>query len=74
MKDNYIYPDRMYKTLFGTSAKGSRLIGYCWYHKKYITIKQQRQQHCLAKHCDAMERFKWHAFWKNREKRKNNGG
>lgn len=70
MSDFYIFPERLYRTLFRTSAKGHKLIGYCWHHKKFLTIKQLRQQQCLRKHCDALERFDWHPFWRERRKRK----
>ena len=70
MGDFYIWPERMYKTLQWTKARGKKLVGYCWYHKKFMTIKQLKQHKCLKKHCDALERFEWHEFWNYRRERK----
>lgn len=70
MGDFYIWPERMYRTLFRTSSKGKKLIGYCWYHRKFVTIRQLKQQKCIGKHCKALERFEWHEFWEKRKDRK----
>lgn len=59
----------MLRTLFGTEALESKCVGYCWYHKKWVTVQQLKQKECLRKQCNRFEK-KEHPYWEEREKKK----
>ena len=62
--------------LYHTEISERRVVGYCHYHKCYVTVTQLKQKECLKKQCDALER-KEHEYWRQRElkkMRKKNGG
>ena len=66
--------DQMYPSLQGTYARGRKLVGYCHYHRKYVTINQLKYHQCLRKQCKSLHRFEWHGFWIDRKRRRNKNG
>lgn len=42
--------------------------GFCFYHKKLLTVKQLKAKRCLQKECGALYRYQTHPFWAQREK------
>lgn len=52
-----IYADDWYKTLQKTWAYGRNLVGYCHYHKKFVTRKQADLHGCFRKKCRRFERI-----------------
>ena len=55
--------------LYHTEISERRVVGYCHYHRCYVTVTQLRQKECLKKQCNALER-KEHEFWRQRELKK----
>lgn len=58
--------DEIVLTLNSTETYFSRCVGYCHYHKVYLTQKQLKGKECLKKGCRHLERT-GHQFWKERE-------
>lgn len=59
--------EQQYKTLQGTWAAKSKIVGYCRLHRIHLTEAQIRQKECLQKNCNALK--KWdHPFWNRRER------
>lgn len=46
-------PETICQTLYNTESTCSRCIGYCDFHKAYVTQKQMKTKQCLQKNCDA---------------------
>lgn len=46
-------------------------VGYCRYHKYYLTEKQLKRKGCLKKQCKRLLRLDKNPFWKKREEIKN---
>lgn len=44
-------------------------MGFCNYHKVYVTAKQARFKQCAAKHCNALIKTD-HPYWRERELKK----
>lgn len=57
------------KTLNGNQTYFFRCVGFCSYHKVYVTVKQAKFKKCAAKHCSAMIRTD-HPYWREREIKK----
>lgn len=55
--------------LYHTEISERRAIGYCHFHKCYLTATQLKQKECLKKQCDALERHD-HEYWRQRELKK----
>lgn len=65
-----IYPERRYRTLYGTFAAGRNVIGHCRYHRRFVTAGQIRRKKCLWKQCRHLLKFENHPYWINRSKRR----
>lgn len=63
-------PNAICQTLYNTESTCSRCIGYCTFHKGYITRKQLKTKQCLQKNCNALIKNQNHQFWIEREQRK----
>ena len=55
--------------LYHTEISERRAIGYCRYHKCYLTATQLKQKECLKKQCDALDK-RDHEYWRQRELKK----
>ena len=64
-------PDDIVEILYGTETYFWRTVAYCTYHHKYLTVKQLKQKHCLAKQCKCLKKLK-HRYWEQRERKKLN--
>lgn len=53
------------RTLYRGSS--TNLCGWCHYHKRGVTPRQMRLKKCLAKQCNAFQKFTEHPLWKQRE-------
>lgn len=56
--------------LYNTESYFCRCVGYCTFHKAYLTAKQLKIKNCLGKQCDALIRQTGHPFWIERELQK----
>ena len=61
--------DEMLDGLYGPPIHKRHCVGYCKYHKCYMTFKQIKKKECLQKQCKALERIS-HQFWRQREIKK----
>ncbi|MDD7460450.1 MAG: exonuclease domain-containing protein [Spirochaetales bacterium] len=52
--------------LFNTESYFSRCVGFCDFHKAYLTTKQLKTKNCLGKQCNALIRQNSHPFWLER--------
>lgn len=55
-------------TLYGMRTDRDKIIGYCGFHKRHLTIQQLKNRECLRKGCTALKKWE-HPFWEDREKR-----
>lgn len=63
-------PEAICPTLYGTKSVCYRCIGYCNFHKAYVTHKQMKTKQCLQKNCNAFIKNTNHQFWIEREQKK----
>ncbi len=56
--------------LFNTESYLCRCVGYCEYHKAYLTQKQLKTKNCLGKQCKALIKQNDHPFWVERALKK----
>ena len=56
--------------LYNTESYFCRCVGYCTFHKAYMTAKQLKTKNCLGKQCNALIRQTSHSFWLERELQK----
>jgi len=56
--------------LYNTDSYFCRCVGYCTFHKAYLTAKQLKTKNCLGKQCGALIRQTGHPFWIERELQK----
>lgn len=63
-------PETICQTLYNSESTCSRCIGYCNFHKAYVTQKQMKTKQCLQKNCDAFIKNANHQFWIEREQKK----
>ena len=61
--------EEMLYGLYGSWIDKSHCVGYCKFHKGYMTFKQIKKKECLQKQCKALEKLS-HQFWKQREIKK----
>lgn len=52
------------KVFYGTSAKESKVVGYCLYHHLSLTAKQVKTRKCLKRNCPSLVKNKDHDYWK----------
>lgn len=58
------------QTLYNTESTCSHCIGYCNFHKAYVTQKQMKTKQCLQKNCNAFIKNINHQFWIERQQKK----
>ena len=63
-------PEAICQTLYHTESTCSRCIGYCKFHKGYVTRKQMKTKQCLQKNCNQLIKNLNHPFWIEREQLK----
>ncbi len=56
--------------LYNTESYFCRCVGYCTFHKAYLTAKQLKTKNCLGKQCNNLIRQTSHHFWLERELQK----
>lgn len=56
-------------TFYG--SKSANTLAYCHKHHKALTPKQLKQKQCLAKQCNALQKYE-HPYWDKRDERKAN--
>lgn len=49
--------------LFNTETYFYKCVGFCDFHKAYLTTKQLKTKNCLGKNCNALIRQNGHPFW-----------
>lgn len=65
-----LIPGYSYGTLYGCHAKGSNIVAYCHYHRRYITVRQLHEKRCIAKLCPRLSRRYTHTYWIDRKRRR----
>ena len=63
-------PDTICDTIFNTQTYFSRCVGYCTFHKGYLTAHQLKLKQCLSKNCDSFIKREEHQYWKEVERKK----
>lgn len=63
-------PEAICQTLYGSESPCFRCVGYCTFHKAYVTQKQMKTKQCLQKNCDAFIKNTNNQFWIEREQKK----
>ena len=51
------------KSFYGSSAKETKIVGYCRLHHLNLTAKQIKTRKCLKRNCKALDRHE-HEWWK----------
>ncbi|MCQ2595203.1 MAG: exonuclease domain-containing protein [Treponemataceae bacterium] len=59
-------PLKICPCLYNTETYFSRCVGFCDFHKVYLTAKQLKTKNCLGKQCNALIRQPGHPFWLER--------
>lgn len=59
-------PNEVVQLLNGSETVFSRCVGYCAYHKRYITQTQLKTKECLKKECKRLIKIE-HRFWVDRD-------
>ena len=57
--------EEMLYGLYGSWIDKKHCVGYCKFHKGYMTFKQIKKKECLQKQCKELERLP-HQFWEQR--------
>lgn len=63
-------PDSICQTLYNSETTFSHCIGFCSFHKVYVTSQQMKRKKCLQKECDAFIKNPSHQVWALREIKK----
>ena len=61
--------------LYGSQVSKGKAVGMCRYHRTVMTAKTLKQHGCLCKHgkhCDALEKYEEHDYWRQRTQKKEN--
>lgn len=58
--------DEIVQLLNGSETYFERCVGYCAYHKRYITQTQLKTKQCLQKNCNRLIKIE-HRFWLDRD-------
>ena len=56
-------------TLYNSWATESKVVGFCYKHKAYVTVQQIREKECIKKGCNAF-RKRDHPYWHRKERMK----
>lgn len=59
-------PEDIVQLLNGSETYFNRTVGYCAYHKRYLTKTQLKTKGCLQKSCDRLIKIE-SSFWKSRD-------
>lgn len=59
-------PDSIVQLLNGSETYFSKTVGYCAYHKRYITSQQLKTKKCLTKNCNRLIKIE-NKFWESRD-------
>lgn len=59
-------PMEICSCLYNTETYFCRCVGFCDFHKAYLTTKQLKTKNCLGKQCNALIRQNGHPFWLER--------
>ena len=59
--------DKVVNVFYGCQSWLSNCVGYCKYHKKYLTENQIKTRKCISKNCVHLQKIE-HKFWRRRER------
>lgn len=65
-----VISENMVQGLYGSMIKSAKAIGYCKYHRCYLTIATLKNHECLRKQCNALQKNKCNEYWQQREQKK----
>ena len=65
-----VISENMVQGLYGSMIKSAKAIGYCKYHRCYLTIATLKNHECLRKQCNAIQKNKCNEYWQQREQKK----
>lgn len=57
-----------YATFYGGHTDAP--VGYCYYHRKHLTVRQLKKRDCLARQCPSLKQCREHPYWEQREQKK----
>ena len=61
--------EKRYRTLWGGTVSGDKVVGYCRLHKRHLTEQQMRTKQCIPKGCGAFK--KWDCpYWDHKHRMK----
>lgn len=63
-------PDEICNTLYNSQTYFSKCVGYCTFHKRYVTSHQMKKKQCLKKQCTAFIKQVNHELWIKKELQK----
>ena len=55
------------RTLYHTDANPKNVVGWCGFHRKWLTRNQLKKHKCLCKQCNALRKIP-NPYWEHREK------
>ena len=58
------------QTIFGREANVTAVVGFCHYHRAFMTVAEMKRKRCLQKGCNRMSRVDGHPFWEQRDRKK----
>lgn len=56
--------------LYDSKFEKQKAAGYCYYHKKHLTVKMIRAHQCLQKQCTCLKKNDSHEWWAQRARLK----
>ena len=63
-------PEDMVLTLNASEAYFRKVVGYCHYHKCFVTCTQHSRRKCNSNGCPNFEKNPVHPYWKHLETRR----
>lgn len=65
-------PNEICLTLYECPSYVGKCVGYCAFHKAFVTTKQLKKKQCLTKQCNRLIKQTNHEYWKQKELKKKN--
>ena len=56
--------------LYGSQFTHNKAVGYCQYHRAFLTVKTMKGHECLRKQCNALQKREEHDFWRQHNQKK----
>ena len=56
--------------LYGSEVVLNKAVGYCQYHRAFLTVKTMKGHECLKKQCNALQKRDEHDYWRQHDQKK----